>query len=301
MSKTATNKPKILAVVGPTASGKSALAISLAKKFKGEIISADSRQVYRGMDIGTGKVTKHEMRSVPHHMLSILSPKRTFNAGLFQKRAEAELQKILKRGKLPIICGGTGFYIDALIYNYKLPETPKDAALRSKLAKESPERLFARLKKLDPERAKNIDQRNKVRLIRSLEIVMKTGEPLPRLKKKSDYEVLKIGIALSAEELRRKIQKRTAGQFRSGMVSEVKNLKKKGLSSKRLEELGLEYRWVNHYLDGKITREEMLNMLDKEIWHYAKRQMTWFKRDKETHWVKSEKEAERLVRKFLSF
>lgn len=294
------SKPRLLVILGPTASGKSALAVKMAKKFRGEIISADSRQVYSELNIGTGKVTKKEMEGIPHHMLSVLSPKRTFNAGLFQKRARKELEKILKRGKLPIICGGTGFYIDTLIYDYDLPEVHKNKGLRKKLDKKSVEDLFKLLRKLDPRRAKNIDSHNKVRLLRSLEIVMETKKPLPRLEKKSKYEILKIGLTHDAEKLREKIQKRTADQFRSGMVSEVKNLRKRGVSSKRLEDLGLEYRWVNRYLEGEIDREELLQALDREIWHYAKRQMTWFKRDKEIHWIKNEKEAEGLVVKFLS-
>lgn len=292
-------KPKLLVILGPTASGKSALAVNIAKKFGGEVISADSRQVYKDMHIGTGKVTKKEMAGVPHHMLSVLSPKRTFNAGLFQERARGELDKILARKKLPIICGGTGFYIDTLIYDYNLPDVPRDVLLRKKLERESTVELFSRLKKLDPERAETIDPHNRVRLIRSLEVVMKTKRPLPRLQKQSRYEILKLGIRLEDGDLKNKIHSRLLSRVKQGMIQEVKGLKRNGVSRKRFEDLGLEYRFVNRFLEGDITKQQMVEILEKEIWQYARRQMTWFKRDHEINWIKNEKEAEQLVSGFL--
>ncbi len=209
------SKPKIIVIPGPTASGKSNLAVKLAKKFNGEIISADSRQVYKGLDIGSGKITKKEMRGVPHYLLDVASPKRTFTVSQYQKLAKKALEKILAKNKLPIVCGGTGFYIDALIYNYNLPAIPPQPKLRKQLEQKSTEELFEQLKKIDLKRAENIDKNNRRRIIRALEIIFVTKRPVPVLNtitrdsaitcdsKISSYEILKIGIRKPAEELKR--------------------------------------------------------------------------------------------------
>src|SRR5258708_296896 len=176
---------QVIAIVGPTASGKSTLAVNLAREFNGEVISADSRQVYKGIDIGTGKITKREMRGVLHYLLDVASQESTFTVAQFQKLGMQAIKKILAKGKLPIICGGAGFYIDSLLYDYALPSIPPNAALRKKLEKRSAAKLFRELKKPDPVRAKNIDRFNKRRLVRALEIVYATGGPVPELGKKS--------------------------------------------------------------------------------------------------------------------
>ncbi len=292
-------KPKLLVIVGPTASGKSALAIRLAKKFHGEVVSADSRQVYRGLNIGTGKMTKKEMRGVPHHLLDATSPNRQFTVVQYQKLAERAIRDISKRGRLPILCGGTGFYIDAVLYGNSFPSAPANKELRRKLAKRTASELLAELQKRDPDRAAAIDPKNKVRLIRALEIVLTTGKPVPALRKASKYEALKLGILLPKKELKRNINSRIQTWLRHGLLKEVEGLHKKGLGWKRLHELGLEYRYPALRLQGKLTRPEMVRKMETETWRYAKRQMTWFKRDKDIHWVKTIKEAEKLILKLL--
>lgn len=344
-------KPKIIVILGPTASGKSDLAVKIAKYISNqsriksrifandsrdiknsriireplaEIISADSRQVYRGMDIGTGKVpkdkntrykildTRYSYKGIPHHLLDVASPKSTFTVSQYQKLAGKTIKEILKRGKTPIICGGTGFYIDALVYGYKLPEVPPNPKLRKELEKKSASELFKQLKKLDPARAKNIDKFNKRRLIRALEIVLTTKKPVPILSaslegSKKEYDVLFIGIKKTQEELKKLIFKRlekrlkprNSARGKQSMITEVKNLHKSGVSWKKLESFGLEYRRVAEYLQGKLNKAGMSTLLQKDIEHYAKRQMTWFKRNKNINWIENYKQAEKLTDNFL--
>lgn len=332
------SKPKIIVVLGPTASGKSDLAAKIAKHFNGEVISADSRQVYRGMDIGTGKVPRDKInlwksdfqnmevglpyiyKGAVHHLLNVASPKKTFSVSRYQKLAGKSIKEILKRSKIPIICGGTGFYIDALIYNYKLPEVPPNSKLRKELEKKSCEELFKQLKRLDSTRAKNIDKFNKRRLIRALEIILTTKKPVPSLstfprESRQNYNVLFIGIKKPQEELKKLISKRLKKRLSQGMTKEIENLHapfdpaqgKYGLSWKKLESFGLEYRWLAKYLQNKVLKQAqdksayqtMISLLQKDIEHYAKRQMTWFKRNKNINWIESYKQAEKLTDNFL--
>ena len=294
------DKPKIVVVLGPTACGKSDLAVALARKFNGEIISADSRQVYKGMDIGTGKITKKEMRGVPHHLLDVASPKKVFSVENYQKIGKKDLVKIFRKNKLPIICGGTGQYIDALIYNQNFPNVPPDSKLRKKLEKKSVIELFAELKKLDPRRAAAIDSKNPRRLIRALEIIYKTGKPIPKLNTSNQFSALKIGVAFPREILRNRIHLRLLKRMKLGMVAEVKEMIRSGVSLKRLEDFGLEYRYLGRFISGKISKDEMLVQLEKQIVDFSKRQMTWFKRDKNIRWVRNVRQAEILVKKFIS-
>lgn len=277
-------KPKILVVLGPTASGKSDLAVSLAKKLSGEVISADSRQVYTGLNIGSGKITKREMRGIPHYLLDVKDPKKIFTVSDFKRLAEKAIKEILKKGKLPIVCGGTGFYIDALVKNITLPEVPPNSKLRKSLEKFSTEELFQKLKKLDTRRAKEIDSKNRVRLVRAIEIAEALGN-IPKVKEATPFDTTYIGILWKDEDLRARINQRLQKRLKQGMIKEVTNLHNKGLSWKRLEDLGLEYRYIAEYLQKKITREEMITLLQNKIWQYAKRQMTWFKRNKKIMWV----------------
>jgi tRNA dimethylallyltransferase len=292
-------KQKIIVVVGPTASGKSSLAVKLARKFKGEIISADSRQVYEGMDIGTGKITKKEMMRIPHYLLDVVNPKKQFTVAQYKRLAEKAIKKIIKRGKIPIICGGTGFYIQSITENISIPEIKPDAKLRAALEKKSTKELFDRLKKLDPRRAKNIDKNNRRRLIRALEIIIKSGNKVPPLKSNPEYEALFIGVNRRPKELKELIKSRLLKRLKMGMVKEIINLKKSGLSWQRLEDFGLEYRYVAYYLQNKLSYDEMVSKLQKEIEHYAKRQMTWFKRNKNIRWVDNLRKADKLVKEFL--
>jgi len=307
---------KLIVILGPTASGKSELAVKLAKKFNGEIVSADSRQVYKGMDIGTGKITKKEMQGIPHYLLDVTSPKRRFTVSQYRKLALKTINKIFKKGKIPILCGGTGFYIQAVVDGIVIPEVPPDWKLRKKLEKKSVEELYKILKKLDPKRAKTIESKNPRRLIRAIEIILKTKKPVPALKKNPlPYPVLLISIKKGKKELSSLIRERLLRRLKRGMIAEVKKLKKSSLSWKRLEEFGLEYRFVAQYLQKKLKSkedkssssslavaqeyDEMVNLIQKEIEHFAKRQMTWFKRDKRINWVKNYNKAEKIIKKFL--
>jgi len=289
----------MIVILGPTASGKSGLGIILARRFGGEIISADSRQVYRRMDIGTGKVTRKEQRVAKHHLLDVANPKKIFTVSDFKKLGEKSIQDILKKQKTPFIVGGTGFYIDALVKDSSLPEVPPNKKLRSSLEKISAENLYKELKKVDPKRAKTIDKYNKRRLIRALEIIRATGKPVPAIKESSKYTVLYVGINPPKEILEKKITLRLKSRIKQGMIKEVKDLLNSGVTKKRLHDFGLEYRWVGNYLNNKITRQEMEVGLLRDIIKYSKRQMTWFKKNKEIHWIKNEREAEKLVRKFI--
>lgn len=287
---------KIIVILGPNASGKTSLSIKLALWLKrAEIISADSRQVYKGLDIGAGKITKEEMKGVPHHLIDVASPKRKFSAANYKKLALEKIREIHRKDKIPIIVGGTAFYIETLTENVELPEVKPDWKLREKLEKKSPEELFSMLQKKDKRRAKEIDKKNKRRLIRALEIITKTGRPVPLKKEEPLFEAVFIGI--KKEEPEKTIAKRLKKRLKEGMVEEVKNL---NLSWKRLEELGLEYRYVAYYLQDKMNYEEMVEKLQKEIEKFSKRQMTWFKKDKRIRWVKSFKEAKEIISNNLS-
>ncbi len=279
-------KQKLLIIVGPTASGKSALAVELAKKFGGEIISADSRQVYKSLDIGTGKITKREMRGVRHHLLDVISPKKTFTANDFVILATDAIAQVTHRGKLPIVVGGTGFYIDALVGRIKFSNVPPDEKLRDRLEKQPAQQLFALLKKQDPKRAKTIDPHNKRRLIRALEIahsssktrVLRTRRVLNR------YDALWIGIAPPSEKLHTRIKHRIRGWIRRGLIQEVKNVRKSGVSWKRLHEFGFEYSLVADHLRGKLSKRELPIKMESATWRYTRKQMGYWRRNKEIRW-----------------
>jgi len=292
-------QPKVIALVGPNATGKSSLGIKLAKVFKGEIISADSRQVYKGLDIGSGKVTAKERKLVPHHLLDVVNPKRVFTVADFVKLANKKIAEIRKRKHLPIIGGGTGFWIAALLFGLSFPEVKPDFKLRKKLNRLSAAELFKRLKKLAPARAKQIDPKNPIRLIRALEIVIKTKKTIPPLKSHSPYQVLWLGINPGYQQLKVKIKIRMKKRLDQGMLAEVKNLLKSGVPAKKLIALGLEYRYLTLYLQKKNSKTEMKNQLYSAICQYAKRQMTWFKRNKKIHWLKNFSQAKALIKKFL--
>ena len=275
-------KQKLIVILGPTATGKSDLAVQIAKDFNGEIISADSRQVYKGLDIGSGKITKKEMNGIPHHLLDVASPKRKFSVAQFKKLSKKAISQISKSNKIPIICGGTGFYIDSVVYDLNFPKVKADEKLRKELEKKSLAELQKILKKLDPERFEKIDQKNKVRLVRAIEISKQLGK-VPKIKKNSKYDVLWIGIDFDDETLKHRIRKRILARMK-GMKKEVKKLRKTHLSFKRMEGLGLEYRNLSLLEQNKISESEFIDKLFIEIWHFAKRQRTWFKRNKKIFW-----------------
>lgn len=283
-SKSIKKIPQIIVILGPTATGKSDLAVQIANKLNGEIISADSRQVYKGLDIGTGKITKREMKGVPHHMLNVISPKKVFSVSEWQKQAQKNIEEIISRGHVPIIVGGTGFYIQSIVDGIVLPEVPPNQNLRKNLEDKSADELLKILQKLDPKRAKTVDQKNPVRLIRAIEIATTLGK-VPKIKKKQNQnEFIQIGLTADSEILKKRIHTRLLKRLKQGMIAEAKNLHLNGLSYKRMRNLGLEYRYLADYLENKITKVELIENLDREIYQYAKRQMTWFKRDKNIHW-----------------
>jgi len=280
-------RKKVIVIVGSTASGKSSYAVKLARKIGGEVISADSRQVYKGLDIGTGKITQKEMRGIPHHLLDVVSPKKIFTAHDFIGKGRASIDDILKRRKTPIICGGTGFYIDALLGRVVIPNMPPNPKLRQQLASKSALQLFVMLKKLDPRRAKNIDKNNPVRLVRAIEIAKKLGRvPMFDLRSptSSIYNAEWTGLNPGDKTLRAKIHKRLLQRMKAGMVHEAKKLHAGGLSYKRMHELGLEYRYLALLLQSKITKKEMLQQLENGIWDYSRRQMRYWKRNPDIVW-----------------
>jgi len=295
---------KLIVILGPTASGKTDLSIKLAKKYNGEVISADSRQVYKGMDIGSGKITKKEMQGIPHWLLDVANPKKRFTVAQYQKLAIKKIKDIQKRGKPPILVGGTGFYIQSIVDGVIIPEVKPDWKLRRNLEKKSNEELYKMLKKLDPARAESIDKQNPRRLIRALEIILTTGKPVPTIGSdlcQTPFRVLEIGVKKSREELKKLINKRLLKRLeKDALINEVKKLHRNGLSWKRLEEFGLEYRFVAQFLQKKITRQEMINKIQIESEHFAKRQMTWFKRDKRIKWILNYKESVSLIDNFFS-
>lgn len=316
--------PKLIVILGPTSSGKSDLAVKIAKRFNAEIVSADSRQVYKGLDIGTGKITKNEMRGVKHHLLDVASPQRRFTASDYVKLAGKKIAQIVNRKKIPIICGGGGFYIDALLGEKQIPEVQPDPKLRKKLEKKSVEELFKILLKLDSQRARSIDHKNPRRLIRAIEIAKKLGKVPPLRQgfagqanyggRSTRYEVLRIGIKIPDLILKKRILNRLDKRIKQGMIAEAKRLHAQGLSYKRMRELGLEYRALADLLsrrsqsasrpqasgENKITKKQMIARLQKEIWQYAKRQMTYFKKDKKVIWIPPKYQlAAKIIKNFL--
>ncbi len=290
------NHKKLIVILGPTASGKTELSIKLAKKFNGQIVSADSRQIYKGIDIGTGKITKKEMEGIPHYLLDVASPKRKFTVTQYQKLANKAINKIHKEKGIPFLVGGTAFYIQSIVDGIIIPEVGPNWKLRKELEKKTSEELFKMLKKLDPRRSKTIERHNKRRLIRAIEIIKKTKKPVPLLIKKPQFDVLILGT--KKNNLKELIKKRLSKRLKQGMVAEVKNL---NLSWKRLKEFGLEYRNIALYLKKKITYQEMVDNIQKESEQFAKRQMTWFKKDKRIKWIKDYKESKKLVKDFIAF
>ena len=295
---------KVIAIVGPTASGKSSLGVYLAQKLNGEIISADSRQVYKGLDIGTGKVTKKEMAGVPHHLLSVASPKKQFTVNDFVKKAEAAIKTTKIASLLPIVVGGTGLYIDMLLGRMAYPNVPPNQVLRTKLEQKTTKQLFAQLQKLDPRRAANIEPDHKRRLIRAIEIAKAVGRSPSKSQitnlTNNKYDILWIGLKPEDKKLKQNIRMRLFARIRTGMIAEAKKLHAAGLSYKRMEALGLEYRYLSLFLQNNITKQEFEAQLECAIWQYAKRQMRWFKRNKDIHWVRNKSEALRLAKIFLT-
>ncbi|MFA6587509.1 MAG: tRNA (adenosine(37)-N6)-dimethylallyltransferase MiaA [Patescibacteria group bacterium] len=292
-------KIQIIALVGPNASGKSALSLKIAANYNGEIVSADSRQVYRSLDLGSGKISKLERKKIPHHLLDVIGVKKIFSVADFIKSSKIAVGDVAKRKKIPIIVGGTGFWVDALLSGMQLPAVKPDLILRKKLSKLPNEILYKKLEKLDPLRAKNIDRHNPARLVRALEIILKSKKPIPLLKNQPAYQVLWLGMNPGLKILKNKIKIRLQKRLKQGMLAEVRKLLQAGVPAKRLIELGLEYRYLTLFIQNKISREEMEQQLYRAICQYAKRQITWFKRNKKIHWVTNVAQANKLIKEFL--
>lgn len=293
-------------IVGPNASGKSGLAVKIARKIDGEIISADSRQVYRELDIGTGKVEGKWKRlrvrnsgfrkifaykKIPHYCIDFVDPQKPYSVMQFKSCAKDAIKDIVSRGKMPILVGGTGFWIDTVVYDLNLPEVSPDKKLRRRLAKKNPRELLKILQKLDPRRAGSIEQKNPRRLIRAIEVARKLGK-VPLLKKKVIYDVFWIGIRPGGEILRRKIKKRLLRRVETGMLEEAKKLRRGGLGFKRFYELGLEYKYLADYLRKKTTKDQFMDNLEKATNDYARRQMAWFGRNSKIRWIKHPREVD---------
>ena len=295
------SKHKIVVIVGPTASGKTGLSIEIAKEFGGEVISADSRQVYKDLDIGTEKVTIEEMQGVPHHLLDVTRPETVYSADDFKRDASAAIEAITKRNNLPIIAGGTFFYIDILLGRITTPKVPPNPALRAELEQLTPTELLTRLTELDPNRAATVEQQNPRRLMRSIEIAEALGH-VPKLDaSKCPYDVLMIGIQTDREALRARLRTRAEAALTKGLIEETKQLLEAGVSRERLSEIGLEYRIIMEYIDGDLTDEALIQKLEEKNWQYAKRQLTWLKRDTSLSWFNREdiEAIQSQVREFL--
>jgi len=289
LQKLFTRKPKIIVIAGQTSTGKSDLAVDLAKAIGGEVVSADSRQIYKGLDLSSGKITPAEMRGIPHHMIDLVTPLENYSVADFAREGTQCMNDIFSRGNIPIVCGGTGFYIDALVSGTQFNEVRANRALRKELANESTESLYSLLKSRAPKRALEIDPDNKQRIIRSLEIFEALGE-IPKQKRTSPYQILWICATRNQDELKSRIKQRIINRLNDGMLEEIKELIALGVSHTRLEGLGLECRYMSRYLRDIIDKETMIQELAYKTNQFAKRQKTWFKRNKKYHRLHPENE-----------
>lgn len=304
-------KPKIIIIVGPTATGKSALGLHLAQKFRGEIINADSMQIYRGLDIGTAKPTREEQKLVRHHLIDILDLNQIYSAAKFREEADEIIKKLHQEGIPIFVVGGTGLYLKVLTQGiFHGPEANSELRqqLKKRLAQEGSQALHQELQRIDPEAAFRIHPRDHLRLIRALEVIYQTNRPISSLQrehgfKEQPYVVLKIGLSLPKEELFRRIEERIEEMLQKGWIEEVKNLLAQGLSPNIKPFQAIGYRQIIRYLSGQIDFPEMVRLIIRETRAYAKRQITWFKADPEINWYYASSESwpqiERRVEEFL--
>lgn len=307
------NKPlsKVVVIVGPTASGKTDWGLRLAKKFNGEIIMADSRQVYKKMDIGTAKepgewkwVGMHKVfhiQDIPHHLVDFLDPGKFFSVTEFKDGAIKHINDIIKRGHLPIVAGGTGLYIHGLVDNLEIPKVAPNKKLRDSLEEKSSEELMQWLEKLDPVTAQTVDKLNKRRVVRALEVCVLSGVPFSEQQKKGRplFDFLQIGIEVPREILFQRINDRVDKLMQLGLLKEVEGLTKQKYSWDLPSLSGIGYRQFKPYFNGEATLEQVIEWLKRDSRRYAKRQITWFKRDSRIGWVTEYEEAEKLVKEFF--
>lgn len=281
-------RPDLIVILGPTASGKSALGIALAQCFQGEIVSADSRQVYRGLDIGTAKVTPEERALVPHHLLDVVEPTEVYSVSQFQQAAVSAIDDILLRGHLPFLVGGSPHYIQTVVDNFDIPTVPPQPELRAQLEARPLEDLLVQLSSLDPESAASIDRKNPRRVIRALEVCLATGKPFSQQRGVAHprYRCLQLGIAWPRAELYARIDQRIDERLQQGLVREVREQLECGVTHERLDALGLEYRFVSRWLRGEFASEEaMVQRLKYASHDFTRRQLSWFRRDKRIVWL----------------
>lgn len=289
------NRP-LIAVLGPTAVGKSSLGVALARRFGGVILSADARQVYRGLDAGTAKISPSEMRGVPHFLLDLASPRRTLTVAQFQRAAQRVLRRIPAHQPVFIV-GGSPFYLDAILNPSPFPDVPPNPKLRARLERRTTRQLMAMLCRRDQRRAATIDPHNRHRLIRALEIVAALGR-VPARPPPSPTATLKLGLALPRPVLYRRIDRRVDARV-PAMVHEMQRLHRSGLSWRRLDELGLEYRWISRAVRGQLPLADAVARLKGDIHAFARRQLTWWRRDPDIRWMTTQSQARRLTRGFL--
>ncbi len=285
------NKEKLVVLIGPTAVGKTKTSIELAKQFNGEIISGDSMQIYKGMDIGTAKITSEEMDGVPHHLLDIKEPDEAFSVAEFQQLVREKIREIHQRGRLPMIVGGTGLYIQSVIYDYKFSDVPGDDAYRRLLEQQADdhgyEALYEKLQDIDPAAASNIHPNNVRRVIRALEIYHCTGKTMTEYQSEQEHELLYdvaiVGLTMDRDLLYERINRRVDIMVKDGLLEEVKQLYDKGLRDvQSIQAIG--YKEIYEYFDGNVTLEEAIENLKQNSRRYAKRQLTWFRNKMDVHW-----------------
>ena len=287
------NKPKVIIICGPTASGKTALSIELAKTINGEIVSCDSMQIYKDMDIGTAKPTAEEMQGIKHYLLDFIEPDKRYSVAEFKKDAEKAIEQILAKGKIPIVVGGTGLYVDSLIYGIEYQDIPLDEEYRNKLEQIANEKglevLYEKAKQIDEQAMKKISPNDKKRIIRVLEIYKATGknkteQEMESRKNEVKYDFKVFAINMDREVLYDRINKRVDIMIEQGLIEEVKNIIQK-YSEFPTAMQGLGYKEVVEYLNGKCSKEEMIEKIKMETRRYAKRQLTWFRKNKQTIWI----------------
>ena len=287
----------LVIIAGPTAVGKTAISVELAKRIGGEIISADSMQVYRGMDIGTAKVTKEEMQGVPHHLIDILDPSEAFNVMEFRNRVRGAIDEIVARGHVPVLVGGTGFYIQSILYDIEFDPEEGSDEMRRQLEEEmearGPEEMHAELKRVDPESAEMIHANNKKRVIRALEFYRLTGRRISdhnreQRERRSPYRFLFYVMTMDRPSLYARIDYRVDLMMQDGLKEEVKALRDRGVTSDMVSMQGLGYRQMFDYLEGICTLDEAVERIKKETRHFAKRQLTWFRREPDAVWIRLE-------------
>lgn len=287
-------KHPLVILTGPTAVGKTALSIALAKGIGGEIISADSMQVYRHMDIGSAKITPEEMAGVPHHLIDVLEPDQEFNVVVFQKLAKRAAAEIDGRGHIPILVGGTGFYIQALLYDIDFTENDEDTALRRSLEelaqREGSEALYERLRAVDPESCESIHAHNIKRVVRAIEFYEKTGKKISehnreQRQNESPYNFAYFVLTDSRDRIYHRIDERVDLMMAQGLLEEVRVLRESGCRKDMVSMQGLGYKELLSYLEGEISLDEAVYLIKRDTRHFAKRQLTWFRREKEVTWI----------------